>query len=43
MVVILYRDAIQYFSNALPSSGLDVSLLSGIAGAALAFFGWKMP
>jgi hypothetical protein len=37
MVVILYREAIEYFSNALPSSGLDLSLLFGIAGATLAF------
>ncbi len=32
MVVILYREAIEYFSNTIPSSELDLSLLSGIAG-----------
>ena len=37
MVVILYRGAIEYFSNAIPSSELDLSLLSGIAGPALVF------
>ena len=41
MVVILYREAIEYFSNAIPSSELDLSLLSGIAGPYTRFFGCK--
>jgi hypothetical protein len=38
MVVVLYRAAIEYFSSAIPSSGLDLSLLSGIAGPTLVFW-----
>jgi len=35
MVVVLYREAIEYFSNAIPSSELDLSSLSVIAGLTL--------
>jgi hypothetical protein len=38
MVVILYREAIEYFSSAISSSELDLSLLSGIAGPLHSFF-----